>query len=157
VGLRKGDDKARRVALMRIVFVCLGNICRSPAAEGVMRGLAPELELDSAGTAGWHAGDAPYGPMQDAASARDLDLRNLRARQFVAADFDRFDLIVAMDAQNQSDIEMLRPKGNVTPVRMLADTDVPDPYYTRDFDGALDMIESAARRLLADISGPPNR
>ena len=122
-----------------------------------MRGLAPELELDSAGTAGWHAGDAPCGPMQDAASARDIDLRNLRARQFVAADFDRFDLIVAMDAQNRSDIEMLRPKGNVTPVRAMADTDVPDPYYTRDFEGALDMIESAARRLLADISGPPNR
>ena len=102
MGLRKGNDKARRAALMRIVFVCLGNICRSPAAEGVMRGLAPELELDSAGTAGWHAGDAPYGPMQDAASARDIDLRNLRARQFVAADFDRFDLIVAMDAPNKT-------------------------------------------------------
>ncbi len=122
-----------------------------------MRGLAPELELDSAGTAGWHAGDAPYGPMQDAARARDLDLGGLRARQFVAADFNRFDLIVAMDAQNQSDIEKLRPKGNVTPVRTLADTDVPDPYYTRDFDGALDMIEGAAKRLLADISGLPNR
>jgi protein-tyrosine phosphatase len=75
--IRKGDDKAWRAALMRIIFVCLGNICRSPAAEGVMRGLAAELELDSASTACWHAGDAPYGPMQEAASARDSSLRQI--------------------------------------------------------------------------------
>jgi protein-tyrosine phosphatase len=102
MALRKGDDKARRVALNRVIFVCLGNICRSPAAEGVMRGLAPELELelDSAGTAGWHAGDAPYRPMQDPAIAWNLDLTGLRARQFVPADFNHFDLIVALDAQN---------------------------------------------------------
>lgn len=122
-----------------------------------MRALAPDLTIDSAGTAGWHAGDAPYGPMQEAARARGLDLSALRGRQFVRADFDRFDLIVAMDAQNQRDIEKLRPKGNDTPVRMLAEGDVPDPYYTRDFDGSLDMIEGAARRLLADISRTPDR
>ncbi|MDX8351122.1 low molecular weight protein-tyrosine-phosphatase [Cognatiyoonia sp. IB215182] len=142
---------------MRIVFVCLGNICRSPAAEGVMRALAPDLTLDSAGTGGWHVGDAPYGPMQDAARARGIDLSGLRARQFAVADFDRFDLIIAMDRQNKADIERLRPKGNTTPVRLMADKDVPDPYYTRDFDGALDMIEAAARRLLADISRSPDR
>lgn len=157
MALRKGDDTARRFGLMRVLFVCLGNICRSPAAEGVMRALAPELTLDSAGTAGWHAGDAPYGPMQEAAQARGLDLSTLRARQFVRADFERFDLIVAMDAQNQRDIEKFRPEGDATPVRMLAEGDVPDPYYTRDFYGALDMIEAAARRLLADISRSPDR
>lgn len=137
---------------MRIVFVCLGNICRSPAAEAVMRKLAPHLTLDSAGTGGWHVGDAPYGPMQEAARTRGYDLSGLRARQFTRADFEEFDLIVAMDRQNKADIERLRPKGSMTPVQCLAEKDVPDPYYTRDFDGALAMIESAARRLLADIS-----
>ena len=137
---------------MRILFVCLGNICRSPAAEGVMRRLAPELTLDSAGTGGWHAGDPPYGPMQDAAGARGVDLSNLRARQFRTEDFDAFDLIIAMDQQNLSDIAAMRPAGNETPLRMLATKDVPDPYYTRDFDGSLDMIEAACVSLLADIA-----
>lgn len=137
---------------MQVVFVCLGNICRSPAAEGVMRGLAPGLTLDSAGTGGWHVGDAPYGPMQVAAQARGVDLSNLRARQFTAADFDQFDLIVAMDRQNKADIERLRPAQNTTLVRLMADRDVPDPYYTGDFDGALDIIEAAAKDLMPDIS-----
>jgi protein-tyrosine phosphatase len=113
-----------------------------------MRNLAPDLVIDSAGTGGWHVGDAPYGPMQQAAAARGIDLGTLRARQFTAVDFDRFDLIVAMDRQNQKDIETLRPAGNQTPVRLMSDQDVPDPYYTSDFDGALDMIEAAATRLL---------
>ncbi len=137
---------------MRILFVCLGNICRSPAAEGIMRALAPDLHLDSAGTGGWHVGDPPYGPMRDAASARGLDLSVLRARQFSVADFDAFDLIVAMDRQNQTDIENLRPRGHRVPVRTMAAQDVPDPYYTRDFDGCLDLLETASRSLLADIS-----
>lgn len=140
---------------MRVLFVCLGNICRSPAAEGMMRSLAPEWTLDSAGTGGWHVGDPPYAPMQAAAVARGLDLGGLRARQFSAADFDSFDLIVAMDRQNLADIESLRPKGHPTPVRTMADRDVPDPYYTRDFDGCLDMLETASRALLADISRSP--
>lgn len=141
----------------RILFVCLGNICRSPAAEGVMRALAPDLALDSAGTADWHAGKPPYGPMQEAASARQVDLSDLRARQFTAADFDRFDLILAMDRDNLADIERLRPAGSVTPVRLFAEyadrgvSEVPDPYYTRDFEGALDLIEAAARGLLDDL------
>lgn len=138
----------------RILFVCLGNICRSPAAEGVVRALAPDLALDSAGTADWHRGKPPYGPMQEAASARQVDLSDLRARQFEAEDFGRFDLILAMDRDNLADIERLRPAGNETPVRLFAEyadwgvSEVPDPYYTRDFDGALDLIEAAARGLL---------
>ena len=142
---------------MRILFVCLGNICRSPAAEGVMRELAPDWTIDSAGTSGWHIGDPPYGPMVAAAAKKGIDLAPLRARQFTQADFDNFDLIVAMDAKNLADIERLRPKGNATPVRMMADGDVPDPYYTRDFDGALAMISAAALRLRADISGSQDR
>ena len=135
---------------MRVLFVCLGNICRSPAAEGVVRAMAPHLTLDSAGTGGWHVGDPPYGPMQEAAGQRGYDLSPLRARQFTAADFDAFDLIVAMDLQNRADIERLRPSGNDTPVRLMAAQDVPDPYYTRDFDGCLDIIEDAARIMLRE-------
>lgn len=113
-----------------------------------MRALAPDVTLDSAGTGGWHIGDPPYGPMQDAARQRGYDIGDLRARQFCVADFDRFDLIVAMDRQNLADITRLRPAGNKTPVQMMAAHDVPDPYYTRDFDGCLDVIEDAARFML---------
>ena len=142
---------------MRVVFVCLGNICRSPAAEGVMHKLAPELALDSAGTGGWHVGDPPYGPMQEAAARRSIDLSALRARQFTAQDFVQNDLIIAMDRQNLADIERLRPAGNETPVQLMAEQDVPDPYYTRDFEGALDIIEEAASRLQERISQMQDR
>ncbi|MBO9441662.1 low molecular weight phosphotyrosine protein phosphatase [Phaeobacter italicus] len=138
----------------RILFVCLGNICRSPAAEGVFRTLCPEVETDSAGTAGYHVGSPPYGPMQAAAGARGVNLSDLRARQFKPADFGRFDLIVAMDGDNLQDIEAQRPAGAETPVRLFTDfaagsgaDHVPDPYYTRDFDGCLDLIEAAAQGL----------
>ncbi len=141
---------------MKILCVCLGNICRSPAAEGALRKLAPDWTVDSAGTGGWHVGDPPYGAMQQAASARGMDLSDLRARQFTPADFDHFDLILAMDAQNRADIEAQRPKGNTTPVRLMADRDVPDPYYTRDFDGALDLIEAAAAQLVSDTTALPS-
>lgn len=142
----------------RILFVCLGNICRSPAAEGVFRALGPDAETDSAGTSDWHVGEPPYEPMQAAARARGIDLSDLRARQVSAADFRRFDLIVAMDAGNVERIERLRPAGSDTPVRLFMEfapetgaKEVPDPYYSRDFDGALDLIEAAARGLKHEI------
>lgn len=139
-----------------ILFVCLGNICRSPSAEGVTRALAGNraLSLDSAGTGRWHIGEPPYGPMQRAAKARGYDLSDLRARLFTAADFDRFDLIIGMDRDNITDIESLRPAGNQTPVKLFSEyskrpgTDVPDPYYTREFDKTLDMVEVCAKGLL---------
>jgi len=138
----------------RILFVCLGNICRSPAAEGVARALMPGIEIDSAGTSDWHVGEPPYAEMQAAARSRGIDLGRLRARQFSSRDFHRFDLIVAMDADNLERVEALRPAGVDTPVRLFTDyapetgaDHVPDPYYTRDFDGALDLIEIAAAGL----------
>lgn len=145
-----------------VLFVCLGNICRSPAAEGVTRALlggdAPRL--DSAGTGDWHVGEPPYGPMQAAARARGYDLSALRARLFEAGDFTRFDLIVVMDADNRRAVEALRPDGNAVPVRLFTDfapdagaSQVPDPYYTRDFDGALDLIESCARGMITHLRG----
>lgn len=140
----------------KILFVCLGNICRSPAAEGVFRAMARagDMQIDSAGTGGWHVGEPPYGPMQAAAKARGYDLSSLRARQFTQKDFDAFDLLVAMDDKNRADMEQLRPHGNDTPIRLMMDfapelgvDHVPDPYYTRDFDGTLDLIEEAARKM----------
>ncbi|SFK03512.1 low molecular weight protein-tyrosine-phosphatase [Celeribacter neptunius] len=146
--------------MQKILFVCLGNICRSPSAEAVFATKAAAARqpviVDSAGTGNWHVGEAPYGPMQRAAKSRGYDLSALRARQFTAADFDGFDLIVAMDAVNLRDIERLRPLGNETPVELMMAfapeagiKSVPDPYYTRDFDEALDLIELASEGLLS--------
>ncbi len=142
---------------MKVLFVCLGNICRSPSAEGVFREMT-QATTDSAGTAAWHVGKPPYGPMQEAASRRGYDFSDLRARQFTANDFEAFDLIIGMDDSNIADIESLRPQGNTTPVKRLTDyapeagmDEVPDPYYTRDFDGALDLIEACAKGLKAKI------
>lgn len=144
----------------KILFVCLGNICRSPAAEGLFKALCPDVETDSAGTAGYHVGAPPYGPMQVAAQARGVDISALRARQFNTKDFERFDLILAMDRTNQSDIETLRPAGNQTPVKLFTylirvdeNGDVPDPYYTRDFDGCLDLLSEAAQALRTTYRG----
>lgn len=141
---------------MRVLCVCLGNICRSPTAEGVLRKLAgSRMEVESAGTGGWHIGDPPHGPAIDAAKERGYDLSSLRARQFRAQDFEAFELILAMDRQNLADIEALRPQGSTTPVRLILDfapevaaSEVPDPYYTGNFDEALDLIEQAAHGVL---------
>ncbi|MFD1507884.1 low molecular weight protein-tyrosine-phosphatase [Lacimonas salitolerans] len=141
----------------RILFVCIGNICRSPSAHAVLRALRPDWQIDSAGTSDWHAGEAPYAPMQTAAKARGISMADLRARQVASADFDRFDLILAMDAQNLTRTEALRPTGNDTPVHLftdyegIADDHVPDPYYTRDFEGCLDLIEACAKGLVARL------
>lgn len=143
----------------RILFVCLGNICRSPAAEAVFETLSNQagltLSVDSAGTAGWHIGNAPYDQMQGAASARGYDMSGLRARQFTMADFNDFDLLIGMDMDNISDMKTKRPNGNETPIRLFTDftagsktSDIPDPYYTRDFDGALQLIETASAGLI---------
>ncbi len=144
---------------MRVLCVCLGNICRSPTAEAVLRHLGGDrLEVDSAGTGDWHLGHPPHPPAIAAGRKRGYDLSPLRARQFEVEDFRRFDLILAMDKQNLVDIERLRPNGSETPVRLFlsyapeSDVDeVPDPYFTGDFDEALGLIEAAARGLLHNL------
>ena len=144
---------------MKVLCVCLGNICRSPTAEAVLREFGGgQIEVASAGTGGWHVGKPPFGPAVQAGEARGYELAHLRARQFDVADFVRFDLILVMDRQNQADVEALRPVGNETPVRLflsyaadLGRNDVPDPYYTGNFDEALDLIEAGARALLRAI------
>lgn len=144
---------------MRVLFVCLGNICRSPSAEGVLRALAgAALEIDSAGTGAWHIGEPPCPQMVAAAARRGVDISGLRARQISRGDFGRFDLIIGMDGQNIDDIERLRPVGDATPVRLFTDyapetgaDHIPDAYYTHDYDGALDLIEACAVGLMRTL------
>jgi protein-tyrosine phosphatase len=144
----------------RVLFVCLGNICRSPTAEAVTRVLAEgtDVAFDSAGTSDWHVGEPPYGAMQAAARPHGYDMSDLRARQFTRGDFADFDLIVAMDPANLSEIEALRPAGDDTPVVLFTDyapetgaDHVPDPYYTRDFDQTIELVEACARGLLSRL------
>src|SRR6516225_3052207 len=144
---------------MRVLFVCLGNICRSPTAEAVMRALALEapelgLEVDSAGTAGYHIGEAPDPRMQGAAARRGYQLQALRARIVEPGDFERFDLILAMDREN---LAVLHRRARER-VRLFlefapqgAPQEVPDPYYggPNGFEEVLDLVESAARGLLS--------
>ena len=148
--------------MSRVLFVCLGNICRSPTAEGVFAALAEAagvaVSADSAGTSDWHLGDPPYGPAIRTAAGRGYDISGLRARQFGPEDFDRFDRIIAMDRANLATIESLRPPGSGTPVTLLLShapevpiEEVPDPYYTKDFEEALDLIESAAAGLIGQL------
>jgi protein-tyrosine phosphatase len=148
---------------VKILFVCLGNICRSPTAEAVMRGLAareaPELAIivDSAGTANYHPGASPDRRAQAAARKRAYDLSGLRARQVGDADFAEFDLILAMDKRNLRDLLERAPPAARDKIVLLLDyapeqpvREVPDPYYggSSGFEDVLDLIEAAARGLL---------
>lgn len=145
----------------RILFVCLGNICRSPTAHGVFADLAAEAGLDvaveSAGTGRWHIGDPPDARALAEAAARGYDIGNLRAQQVIPADFARFDLIVAMDRSNVAALERMRPVESVTPVELFLsfaegpDIEVPDPYYDGGFDRMLDLIEDASRGLVEEL------
>ena len=152
---------------MRILFVCMGNICRSPTAEGVMRhllveeGLQDEIELDSAGTGGWHVGDPPDRRATAAARARGIALEGA-ARKVRPSDFEDFDLIVAADRENLADLRAIAPPGTAQKVRLLrefdphaAEVDVPDPYYggADGFEEVLDLVEAACRGLLAEVRG----
>lgn len=152
---------------MRVLFVCLGNICRSPTAEAVMRqrlqqaGLADRIELDSAGTGDWHVGKAPDSRTQQAASRRGYDLSSLRGRQVSVDDFARFDLILAMDNANLRDLQRMRPvqaRGELDLYLRrfeLAEDDVPDPYYggSEGFEHVLDLLEQASDALLIELKG----
>ena len=145
----------------RVLFVCLGNICRSPTAEGVLRGLverrglAGAIEIDSAGTGSWHVGEGADGRMRRAAEARGYRLES-RARQVRAEDLERFDLVLAMDRDNLADLEALN--GGARPnVRLFSDflpagspPDVPDPYFGGEagFDRVIDLIERGAPAIL---------
>ncbi len=147
--------------IRRILFVCLGNICRSPTAEAVFRKMADrdDLLIDSAGTSGWHIGNRPDARAIAAAARAGYDLTDLSARQVVAADFGRFDLIVAMDGNNRDTLRQMAPAAKHDKIRLLLDfaadlpdTDVPDPYYDDSFDETLALIEAGCRGLVTAIS-----
>ncbi|WP_224815862.1 low molecular weight protein-tyrosine-phosphatase [Hasllibacter sp. MH4015] len=139
-----------------IFVVCLGNICRSPTAEAVLRAHFPDLRIDSAGTGDWHVGKPPYPPAIEAASARGYNLSDQRARQITRADFNDFDLILAMDESNLVDLREIAPdNARIELFRApMGGGAVPDPYYTGDFDGALDLIEEAAAAWAKALTAP---
>lgn len=150
---------------MKVLFVCLGNICRSPTAEGVLRALAAReyphlaLRVDSAGTAGYHTGEPPDRRSVAAAKRRGYDLASLRARLVHPDDFHDFDYILAMDRSNLSELKSRRPARCPAEISLFmrfagAETDeVPDPYYgaVEDFERVLDLCEQAARGLLRHL------
>jgi protein-tyrosine phosphatase len=150
---------------IRILFVCLGNICRSPTAEGVFRhlvekqGLADRILIDSAGTGEWHIGAPPDSRACKAAATRGYDLTKLRARQVTRKDFESFDYVLAMDDENVRALERIAPRELRHKIRLFTDfgskraAGVPDPYGggQRGFEVVLDLVEDAADGLLRHI------
>lgn len=145
-----------------VLFVCLGNICRSPTAEVVFRklvadeGLAERVRIDSAGTSSWEVGNPPDSRSRRAGEARGYSFTGMHARQLTRQDLRDYDLIIAMDEQNLRDIRRLDPAAEP---RLLLDfvpdipeREVPDPWYHGRFEAVLDMIEAGARGLLAEVS-----
>lgn len=153
-------------AKIKVLFVCLGNICRSPTAHGVFEqyvkkaDLTEQIEVDSCGTGQWHVGQPPDDRAQKFALKRGYDLSHLRARRLVVEDFDRFDYILPMDNKNLEDVLAMQPEGSKAHVQLMLEygddksvTEVPDPYYGEHdgFEYVLDLLESASANLLKEI------
>lgn len=151
---------------MRILFVCMGNICRSPTAEGVFRRVVTErggnleIEIDSAGTHDYHIGCAPDHRSVAAARRRGIDLSDLRARRVEDRDFEEFDLILAMDNENLETLRNRSPRERRSRIRLMMEyapdahaREVPDPYYggERGFEEVLDLLEQASEGLLVEL------
>jgi protein-tyrosine phosphatase len=152
--------------MIKVLFVCMGNICRSPTAEVVFRhyvesaGLSESILIDSAGTHDYHIGHAPDARSQLAAAQRGYDMNHLRGRQVGREDFERFDYVLAMDRANLAILQYLAPRGHKKQLGLFLDyarhhneREVPDPYYggEQGFERVLDMIEDAAQGLLQHI------
>jgi protein-tyrosine phosphatase len=165
-------DEDRSEPDYRVLFVCMGNICRSPSVEGVFRGVVsrelPEfrIEVDSAGTHGYHVGEPPDPRAQRAAQRRGIDLSGLRARRVTAEDFERFDIVLAMDPLNVAALEEICPPDQRARIRLLLEfapeagrSDVPDPYYGGNigFEYVLDLAEQASKGLLLHLQAVLSR
>lgn len=152
---------------MKILMVCLGNICRSPIADGLLRHKVAEtglnIEVDSAGTAGYHVGAPPDKRMRATAKSFGISIDDLKARKFVVEDFDRFDVIYAMDESNKSNIlNLARNSEDASKVKMILNEiypgeniSVPDPYYGGDqgFIGVYQMLDQATDKIINDLKG----
>lgn len=150
----------------RILFVCLGNICRSPLGEGILRhhaaerGLANHFIVDSAGTGGWHKGEKPDPRSIETAALHGIDISRLRARQVALSDFNRFDMIFAMDRANLRDLVRIVPHDSSADIHLFLDfvggpvRDVPDPYYgdESDFEAVFRLLSDGCGRLLDTLT-----
>ncbi len=151
---------------IRVLMVCLGNICRSPTAEAMLRhhvhaaGLAGRIEVDSAGTADYHVDSPPDRRAVAHGERRGLRMQHLRGRQVQRADFDRFDYVLAMDEDNLMNLKRIRPAGSRAQVALLMSfapqagaREVPDPYYggADGFERVLDLVDSACEGILANL------
>jgi len=148
--------------MISVLFVCLGNICRSPLAEGLMRhhverlGLSDQFIIDSAGTGGWHEGEGPDRRSVAAAARHGVDISAQKARKLRPEDFDRFDLILGLDRQNVTDIRRLHLPEQAARVALYLEEalgerrDVPDPYYgnQRDFEAVFTLCDRASVKLI---------
>lgn len=152
--------------MVKVLFVCMGNICRSPTAEGVFRhlveeqGLAEAINTDSAGTHAYHVGEPPDNRAQTTARRRGIELADLRARRVAADDFLHFDYILAMDQDNYRVLADIAPSDHAHKLRLFLEfapelglEEVPDPYYggVKGFERVFDMVEAASQGLLEDI------
>jgi len=133
---------------MKILFVCLGNICRSPLAEGIAKKLYPEYTIDSAGTGHWHIGEAPCQKSQLIAKRKGIDISNLKARQISKEDLNKWDKVIAMDSQNLEDLKNF----GFTNATMLLPHDVPDPYFFDGDEGMNEIFEMIKKGVINHLN-----
>lgn len=147
--------------MVRVLFVCLGNICRSPMAEAVFRhllikeGLDGKIEVDSAGTGDWHVGEPPHKGTQKKLDEYTIDYSSIRARQLKQSDLNHFHYVIAMDEKNLKDISIIAGKNPTAYIARLMDfvedetiVDVPDPYFTGNFDLTYELVKEGCVQLL---------
>lgn len=159
-------EAGKFVSKTSVLFVCLGNICRSPLGQGIFeykvkeRGLADKFIIDSCGTGSWHVGNPPHVGSIEIANKNNICIVNQRARDLDISDFEKFHWILAMDKSNLRDIKSMAPSVTSSRIHLLrefdpfiGDLDVPDPYYTGGFEGVFEIVERSCEVLIEEILG----